>query len=307
MPAVSVIIPAFNSARYIGDALASIEDQTLRDIEVILVDDGSSDGTIQEAQRYAASLDLTILQQGNRGPSAARNAGIRRARGRYCALLDADDLMLPELLATGCALLDANPGVGLVVTDIITFDDKGTIHEGHWKLSGTQDVLERLLIENFITTSAVMAPTRCLIEAGLFPEHRRVAEDYELWLNLAARWEVVLVDRPLVRYRYTPGSLSSNKLYSARCALDVIESFWRHHPQHRRTHPQICRRSLARHTRNAGAAALAEGARITALRYLLTAMRCEPGAPETWKELLKALLPSRRHHRGALPNPMRIP
>jgi glycosyltransferase involved in cell wall biosynthesis len=306
MPAVTVIIPAFNAARYIGAALGSITEQTLRDIEVIIVDDGSSDETIREAQRYAASLDLTILQQGNLGPAAARNAGIRRARGRYCALLDADDLMLPELLATGCALLDASPGVGLVVSDIITFDDKGTIHEGHWKLSAKQDALERLLIENFITTSAVMARTRCLIEAGLFPEHRRVAEDYELWLNMATRWRVLLVDRPLVRYRYTAGSLSSDKLYSARCALDVIESFWRQHPQRRSTHPQIYRRSLARHRRNAGTAALAEGARLTALRYLLTAIRREPGAPETWKVLLKTLLPSRRHRRGSHSNPVRI-
>jgi glycosyltransferase involved in cell wall biosynthesis len=294
MPAVTVIIPAFNSERYIGGALDSIRAQVLQDIEVIIVDDGSTDGTIREARRHAASLDLTIVQQANSGPSAARNAGIRRARGRYCALLDADDLMLPDFLATGSALLDADPTVGLVVTDIITFNDRGTISTGHWNLSATDDVLERLLVENFITTSAVMAPTHRLIEAGLFPEDRRVAEDYELWLILADRWRVVLVDKPLVRYRYTPGSLSSNKLYSARCALEVIETFWRQHPERRGSQPQVYRRSIARHCRNAGRAALVDGARITALRYLLTSMRHELGSPETWKALVKTLLPTRR-------------
>src|SRR5437879_10784631 len=87
MTAVSVVIPAFNAERYIGEALGSIRDQTLPDVEVILVDDGSTDGTLREAERFANSLDLTIVRQANAGPSAARNAGIRRASGRYCAFL----------------------------------------------------------------------------------------------------------------------------------------------------------------------------------------------------------------------------
>jgi glycosyltransferase involved in cell wall biosynthesis len=291
-PAVSVIIPVFNSERYISAALASIQAQTFTDVEVLLIDDGSTDGTLREAGRFAGSLALTIVQQANAGPSAARYNGIRRARGRYCAFLDADDVMLPDLLGAQVAVLEEHPDVGLVFTDVTTFDERGTLREGRWGFSAARggSVLERLLLDNFVTTSAVMAPRARLIEAGLFPEHRRVAEDYELWLKLAVRWTVRIIDRPLVRYRYSAGSLSSDKLHSARCALDVIEAFWKEHPEYRRSHPATYRRSLGRHMTNAGAAALAEGRRGIALRYLVESVRHDPMTLRAWKSLAKALV-----------------
>jgi glycosyltransferase involved in cell wall biosynthesis len=306
MPTVSVVMPAFNAARYIGEALGSIRDQTLRDVEVILVDDGSSDDTLREARRFASSLDLIIVQQQNQGPSTARNNGIRRARGRYCAFLDADDVMLPELLATQAALLDADRDLGLVLTDVATFDEKGTIRAAHWNLAGLAGagVLERLLLENFVTTSAVMAPTTRLIEAGLFSPDRRVGEDYELWLRLAVRWKVACLDRSLVRYRYAEGSLSSDKLYSARCALDVITTFWREHPDYLQNHADLRHRSLARHLRNAGAAAAVQRQRVRGLAYLFRALWHEPLASATWKSVVKTLvLPSEEIARRARRRP----
>src|SRR5436309_274726 len=104
---VTVVIPAFNAESHIGGALASTRDQRQSDVEVLVVDDGSTDETVRVAERYAGDLNLTILRQRNGGPAAARNAGIRRARGRYCAFLDADDLMLPGRLAAQADLLDA--------------------------------------------------------------------------------------------------------------------------------------------------------------------------------------------------------
>ena len=127
-PAVSVVIPAYNAAAHIGEALRSICDQTLRDVEVIVVDDGSSDGTVREVEAFASELNLVLIRQKNGGASAARNTGILRARGRYCAFLDADDLMLPERLEAEAQLLDAEPDLALVHTDLMTFDERGTIH-----------------------------------------------------------------------------------------------------------------------------------------------------------------------------------
>jgi glycosyltransferase involved in cell wall biosynthesis len=295
MPRVTVVIPAYNAERYIGEALASIHAQTLRDVEVVLVDDGSTDGTLREAERFVGKLDLSIVRQANAGPSAARNNGIRRARGSFCALLDADDAMLPELLATQVTLLEADQDVGLVITDVLTFDERGTINPKRWNFSVLRDgtVLDRLLLDNFVTTSAVMAPKERLLEAGLFSEDRRVAEDYELWLRMAARWKVSIIDRPLVRYRYRHGSLSHDKLFSTRCALEVIEAFWHEHPDYRRAHPQVYRRSLGRHLANASAAARAEGHRGTALAYIAKSLAHAPGEWKPWKELAKAVLPLR--------------
>lgn len=292
-PAVTVVIPAFNAERHIGDALGSIRDQTTRDFEVILVDDGSRDGTLREVERFAGVLDLTVVTQANAGPAAARNNAIRRARGRYCAFLDADDVMLPERLAAQIALLDADPEMALVHTDLMTFDDRGTIHQTRHAFSNPCGgmVLDRLLLDNFITTSTVMASKARLLEVGLFGEARRVSEDFELWLRMAARWKVGFIDRPLVRYRRRPGSLSDDKLVTARCALEVIDAFWQDHPQHRRAQPGVYKHSRAEHLATAGSAALAQGQRSTAVGYAAQALWLEPSKRRAWKTIVHAVLP----------------
>jgi glycosyltransferase involved in cell wall biosynthesis len=294
MPLVTVVMPAFNAERYIAQALASVRQQTLRDIELIVVDDGSTDNTIEIAGSFASALDLRILNQRNRGPSVARNAAIRRARGRYCAFLDADDVMCPELLERQVAALEADSKVTLVVADVTTFDERGDIHEARWQLEQSNgSAFDRLLVENFVTTSAAMAPTEALLAVGLFPEDRRVAEDYEVWIRLGLRGRIALIPQPLVRYRYTTGSLSSDKVYSARAALDVVEQFWREHPHYRREKPHVARRSMARHLRNAAAASEAAGQRLRAVQYALRSLSQAPSALPTWKVLLKGVVPYR--------------
>jgi glycosyltransferase involved in cell wall biosynthesis len=286
---VSVVIPTFNAESFVGEALQSVHDQTLKAVEVIIVDDGSTDGTLRVVEGFRDSLDLTIVRQPNAGPSAARNTGIRRARGRYCAFLDADDVMLPQLLSIGSAVLDAQADVGFVLTNVLTFDGRGPIQFKRWNLSTApgETVLDKLLVENFVTTSAVMVRTERLIEAGLFNERRRVAEDYELWLSLASRWKVGLIDESLVRYRYTQGSLSSDKLFSARSALEVVETFWREHPDYARDRASVRRQSLGRHLANAGHAAAAQGRRLIALGYFARSLRYCPHTLGTWKGLVK--------------------
>jgi glycosyltransferase involved in cell wall biosynthesis len=292
MSRVTVVIPAYNAERYIGEALASIREQTLREVEVLLIDDGSSDGTVREAERYADSLDLKIMRQSNAGPGAARNLGVHRASGRYCAFLDADDVMLPERLAAQVALLEARPELGLVHTDLMTFNEGGIIHRTRRAFSSPYAgmVLDRLLLDNFITTSTVVAPTERLLAAGLFSEQRRVSEDFDLWLRMAARWEVGYIDRPLVRYRRRRGSLSDDKLATWEAALEVVEAFWQRAADYGKANPEVRRRSLARHLCGAGAAALTQGRRGAALAYLLRALGREPGNVVCWKWLVKTLL-----------------
>src|ERR1051326_5510632 len=113
----------------------------------------------------------------------------------------------------GSPALDREPDLGLVYSDVMVFDDSGIVHRTRRTFSDPQSgmVLDRLLLDNFITTSTVMAPKSRLIEAGLFGERRRVSEDFELWLRMTARWPITFIDRPLVQYRRRPGSLSSDK------------------------------------------------------------------------------------------------
>jgi cellulose synthase/poly-beta-1,6-N-acetylglucosamine synthase-like glycosyltransferase len=294
-PAVTVVIPAFNAAPFIGDALRSIREQTLKGVEVLVVDDASTDDTVREATRFAGEMDLTVLTQPNAGPAAARNRGIQRARSRYCAFLDADDVMLPERLQAQLEMLAAEPDLGLVHTDLMTFDDRGVIHRTRRAFSEPCGgmVLDKLLLNNFITTSTVMAPTACLKEVGMFGESRRVSEDFELWLRMAARWKVGFIDQPLVQYRRRPGSLSDDKVLSAQCALDVVKQFWLEHPEYRTKRPDVFRESLAAHLAAVGHAAVVRGNRATALSYLVQSLRLHPWKRRSWKSLAKAMVPMR--------------
>lgn len=308
MPRVTVVIPTYNAETYLEPTLASVQAQTLRDFEVVLVDDGSRDGTLAVAHRFADRMDLRVLPQANAGPSAARNNGVRAARGHYCAFLDADDLMQPERLAEQTELLDAQPRLGLVHTDLMTFDERGIIHETRRAFSDPcgGEILERLLLDNFITTSTVMARTERLIEAGLFDVQRRISEDFDLWLRMAQRWPIGYIDRPLTRYRRRPGSASDDKLRTGRAALDVIEQFWRTYPEYRRAHRELSKRSLARHLCFAGAAAAEQRRLALASSYLLRSLRYEPDNAQAWRWLAKTLLsPLRRTRAAALPEGLR--
>lgn len=299
MPLVSVVIPTYNSAATIAETLASVCDQTLKDLEIVLSDDGSCDETVRAAERFAAQVDLKILQQANAGPGAARNAAIRAARGRYCAFVDADDLMLPERLALQSALLDADPQLGMVHTDLMTFDDSGPIHSTRHAFSNPcgGQILEQLLLNNFITTSTVMAPTARLVEVGLFDERRRISEDFDLWLRMAERWPTGFIDRPLVRYRHRPGSASADKLITGLAALTVIEQFWHGHAEYGMRNRALRRRSLAAHLANAGGAALSQRKKAIALELLLRSLLYDPGYLAAWKNLAKLALVS--HPSGA--------
>lgn len=303
MPRISVIIPTYNAESHLAEALASVQAQTLQDFEVVLVDDGSRDGSVSVARRYAESMPIRIFTQANAGPAAARNRAVRAANGRYCAFLDADDLMHPERLAEQAALLDDDPDLGLVHTDLMTFDGRGTLHESRRAFSDPRGgwILEELLLDNFITTSTVMAPTERLMQAQLFDERRRISEDFDLWLRMAERWRIAYLERPLTRYRRRPGSASDDKLRTGLAALDVIETFWRTHPEHRRRNPKLFRRSLARHLAVTGSAATMQGKPLTALRYLSRSLRHAPGEVATWKWLTKTMLaPLRRAPRASM-------
>lgn len=292
MPRVTVLIPTYNAAAYLTETLESVCTQTFRDVELLIVDDGSRDDTLAMARRFESRITLRIIEQANAGPAAARNNGIRQAQGEYVAFIDSDDLMMPHRLASQVALFDADPALGLVHTDLMTFDDRGVIHATRRAFSNPCGgaVLDKLLIDNFITTSTVMAPRAKLLEVGLFDEARRISEDFDLWLRMAERWNVGYVDESVVKYRRRPGSLSEDKLRTGMAALDVVETWWRNHADYARDHRSLQRQSLAKHLEVAGSAAVAQGRTAAGLKCLARALALAPTHGGTWKWIVKALL-----------------
>jgi len=166
-PTVSVVIPAYNAERYIGETLESVLAQTYRDFEVVVVDDGSTDGTREIVRGYGEPVRL--VEQPNSGPAAARNRGVREARGEFIAFIDADDLWLPEKLALQVPLFD-DEEVGLVSCRVQLVDGSGRPHPTYEREKVSGWAFEKLLEGNFIGTSTVVARREALEGAGLFPE-----------------------------------------------------------------------------------------------------------------------------------------
>jgi glycosyltransferase involved in cell wall biosynthesis len=196
MPVVSVIIPTFNRRALVGEAVASVLAQRGTDFELIVVDDGSTDGT--EAALAPLRERLRYLGQRNRGVSAARNAGARSAGGAWLAFLDSDDLWLPDKLDAQLAYVREHPEARICQTGEIWVRNGVRVNPcaHHRKPEG--DVFEASLRRCLVSPSAVMLRRDLFEAAGGFDEGLPACEDYDLWLRLARTNRVALIDRPLV-------------------------------------------------------------------------------------------------------------
>lgn len=200
-PLVSVVIPTYNRAHCINAAIDSVLAQTLGDVEIIVVDDCSTDDT---AARVAAIEDARVLyvaQPSNKGGAAARNAGIRLARGEFVAFLDSDDLWLPEKLAKQIeGLRQAGPGCGLSYTWLACVDDDGNeTLRIHPDIDGA--CFEQMLVSNFIGSfSNVVVRRALLLEVGMLDESFRSCQDWDLFIRLCRKATVHCQREYLVRY-----------------------------------------------------------------------------------------------------------
>jgi len=219
-PLVSIIVPTYNRAALLAEALASVRTQTFGDWECIVVDDGSTDGT----PALLAALDeprLRVIRLGHSGnPARVRNAGLAHARGRYLAFLDDDDLWMPGKLAAQIPLL-ANGGLRWSFTGFVKVDATGTQTwqtTPDWVRGG--GILEPLLeVCVAIALPTVMAERALVDEVGRFDEAARTREDYSMWLDLAERAEVVTTPQHLTIVRDHPGRILRPEAYRFSVAL----------------------------------------------------------------------------------------
>lgn len=194
--AVSVIIPTFNRWPMVGEAVESVLSQNFAEFEVIVVDDGSTDGTAGELSKFGSRL--RILSTLNRGVSAARNFGVNSAEGRYIAFLDSDDLWRPGKLARQTAYMEEFPEVQICQTDEVWVRNGARVNPKriHQKPSG--EVFLRSLDLCLVSPSAVMMRRELFLRHGGFDETFPVCEDYDLWLRVAVELPIPLIPEALV-------------------------------------------------------------------------------------------------------------
>jgi glycosyltransferase involved in cell wall biosynthesis len=207
MKTVSVIIPAYNYGRYLRDAIDSALAQTYPPLEVIVVDDGSTD----ETQSVVAAFGdrIRTMRQANAGVAVARNNGIQMARGEYIALLDSDDIWMPRKLELQMALFEADPALGLVHCGCETFDDAGhtleTFLEG--KEGDVADAMLRFEPDTVRAGSCIVFPKRIVDEIGGFDERLPPSDDWDFCYRVATRHPFGYVRQALLRYRQHAGGL----------------------------------------------------------------------------------------------------
>jgi len=193
---VSVIIPVHNCEDYIREAIDSVLNQTYKDFEVIVINDGSTDKTEEILRQYGDKIRWK--SQENKGQAFAVNEGIKMAEGGYIAYLDADDVCLPERFESQVKYLDDHPDVGLVYSDCYQVDEYGSIIRTRKSKPHDKFIL---LQSNYIPRSAVMHKRECLDEVGLFDESITGDDDWDMWIRISEKFEMGYTGEPLVKYR----------------------------------------------------------------------------------------------------------
>ena len=223
MPLVSVVIPVFNGEKTIQETIESVLNQTLTDFELLVINDGSQDGTLEIVERIPDSR-IQVFSYPNAGQSTSRNRGIEIAKGGYISFIDADDLWTPDKLEAQLQALQANPKAGVAYSWTDWIDESSQLLGKGSYNTEQGEVFTKLLLNDFVANgSNVLIRRDALTEVGGFDPSVTPAEDWDLWLRLAARYEFVAVRSPQILYRISPNSASFNVWKMEASSLQVID------------------------------------------------------------------------------------
>lgn len=231
MSLISIIVPAFNAENYISETLTSINNQEYKNLEIIVVDDGSTDATSEIVREFD---EVKLIKQFNAGVSAARNHGVKQSAGDLIAFCDADDVWYPNKLTEQLKLhekykwsyTDSEYFGNNTSLDGKKRSDLSRLHSG--------TIFEKLILENFLTTSSIMLEKSLLIKHGGFDENLPAMEDWKLWLKIAEENPIGFCSMPLLKYRVHQTSTSRSARRSLPLHLKVIDEIFQELPNNKK-------------------------------------------------------------------------
>lgn len=229
-PLVSVVMATYNMSRYLPLAVRSVLAQTYENIELLIVDDGSTDDTAKVVEPFLDDPRVKYRIQENKGQASAKNHGIRESSGEYIAFLDADDMWAPEKIDLQLPVFSRSETLGVVYSRLAYIDENGT------QLKVSDEELFRgrvsgpLLIRNFVGFGTSVVRKECFDRLGGFKEQIRMGIDYDLWLRFSTQYEFDYVDRPLLYYRVWSGQMSNNCKGRYLSGIEIMKNFLQQFP-----------------------------------------------------------------------------
>ncbi len=274
-PLFSVVIPAFNVERFIERALESVARQTYDDFEIIIVNDGSTDGTVAKIREFFlnyANLNWKVIDQKNKGIGGARNTGVKNTTGEYLAFLDADDVWYPNKLSIIAEYLKLRLQVDLVCHDEVWIQNG--INRGRFSYGPYKTYKELLFKGNCISTSATVVKRDKLIESGLFSENTDFngVEDYELWLRLSNVCIIDYLHEVLGEYHIHGSGITNDIPKHAKNSLNVIEHHFNSWPQKDFYYKCLMNKRRSDTLRGAGRSFIKKNDFSSAKKYLVGAL-----------------------------------
>ena len=277
-PLVSVIIPTFNRLTLLKETVESVRRQTFRDFEIIVVNDGATDGT---EEWLDAQQDLRHLDQENSGIARSRNNGAAAARGRWLAFLDHDDLWAPEKLQIQTEFIEEHPDVALVAARHVRLGRKTPSKARRKWITG--DLFVKVFSESFIHTSSVMIRKDVFDAIGGFPPQYRFADEFDVWLKISASYPIAYVSDPLVFIRLYESNTSHNRIGVRTDTYDILMK--NYDPD--RIPIRIFLKTMSDHDISFGRAYVRAGERSEALKWFAQSVERTPWRLRSWRYYLR--------------------
>jgi glycosyltransferase involved in cell wall biosynthesis len=229
-PRVSVIIPAYNSEKTIKETIESVLNQSFTDLELIIINDGSQDSTLEVITQISDSR-IKVFSFPNAGGNVSRNRGLHLAVGEFVSFLDADDLWTPDKLQSQLNALQENVTAKVAYSWTDYIDENGEFILSGKRVNVNENVYENLLLNNFLENgSNPLICRKALITLGGFDESLSAAQDWDMWLRLASKFNFICVPSVQILYRISANSVSSNLIRQEKACLQVLERAYKERP-----------------------------------------------------------------------------
>lgn len=291
-PLVTVVTPTYNRVDYLPIAINSVLNQTYRNLELILVDDGSTDNTREVVEKYHQDSRFQYIYQENRGQAAARNVGLGIARGDFIALLDSDDIWDLNKVERQIEAFVQHPDVGVVYGDTRYIDKQGERLDIISRKRYSGHITGQLLLDNCVGTNTAMFRRECYLKMGGFDVTLQRSEDYDLWLRYSTKYKFLYLNEVCASCRITNNQLSDNRGAVFDAIRRILDNFSNNIPDI--VAPVEIRKSWSLYYGRRGMWHASKGDINKSLRDYIVSIIHYPLNKTPWKGVIKLGLPGKR-------------